>query len=338
MKTLTLRARLLLTIAGTAVIATTPIGLELGKAGWTVAPGYAFAKDGRDDDSGGHDSDERDDDSDRDDDGGRDDDSGRDDDGEDRDDDSNEDRGSGGGRDDSDGDRGGSDDDSDEDEDEDDDEDSGRSGDDDRAGRDDDDDRGGARVEISRNGIEVENLDGTKEEIENGRYERKDAAGRTVEERPATQADVDRLRGLAGVSGATATRRVSAGSVARVELRANGIEVLHNDGTQEEIENGRYERKDAAGRTVEERPATQADVDRLQLVSRSARANPVRRIEVGAVARVERSAARTEILYTTGWREELENGRYELKDPNGNTVVERIATPRDTARIARFAR
>ena len=43
---------------------------------------------------------------------------------------------------------------------------------------------------------EVRYSDGTKEEIENGRYERKDANGRTVEERPATAADIARLSGL----------------------------------------------------------------------------------------------------------------------------------------------
>lgn len=56
----------------------------------------------------------------------------------------------------------------------------------------------GARVEISGNDIEVVHPDGTKEEIENGRFERKDVNGRTVVERPATDADVARLRGFAG--------------------------------------------------------------------------------------------------------------------------------------------
>ena len=121
---------------------------------------------------------------------------------------------------------------------------------------------------------------------------------------------------------------------AKVEISRNGIEVVNNDGTKEEIENGRYERKDANGRTIEERPATQADVNRLQLASRGAR--PARRIEVGSVAKVERSAAGMEIVYSTGWKEELENGRYELKDPNNNTVVERPATAKDRARMQRI--
>lgn len=49
----------------------------------------------------------------------------------------------------------------------------------------------------------------------------------------------------------------------KVERSANEIEVRYSDGTKEEIEYGRYERKNAAGRTVEQRPATQADIDRL---------------------------------------------------------------------------
>ena len=56
----------------------------------------------------------------------------------------------------------------------------------------------GARVEIEGNNIEVEFPDGTKEEIENGRFERKNALGRTIVERPATQADFARLRAFSG--------------------------------------------------------------------------------------------------------------------------------------------
>lgn len=52
-------------------------------------------------------------------------------------------------------------------------------------------------------------------------------------------------------------------TVSKIEVSSAGVEVRYSDGTKEEIENGRYERKDAAGRTVEERPATQADLDRI---------------------------------------------------------------------------
>ena len=56
----------------------------------------------------------------------------------------------------------------------------------------------GDKVEINGSSIEVGHADGTKEEIENGRFEMKDANGRTIVERPATEADRARLEGLAG--------------------------------------------------------------------------------------------------------------------------------------------
>ncbi len=54
----------------------------------------------------------------------------------------------------------------------------------------------------------------------------------------------------------------------RVEVDGNNIEVIHPDGTKEEIENGRFEMKDARGRTIIERRATRADVNRLMALAR----------------------------------------------------------------------
>ena len=348
MQSQTLRARLLCTIAAAAVIAAVPASVDFTKSGWTVQPSYAFAKDGRDDDRGGSDRGGRSGKSGSGRSGSSDDSTNDSDDDDSDDDDSDDDRGgnsgSGKGGSSNSG-SGGGDDDSDDVSDDDGDDDSGRGrgrgrgrGGDDNDDDNDDDDHagvGGTKVEISRGSIEVEQPNGAKEEIEDGRYERKDASGRTVEERPATQADIDRLRGMAGPGVVAATRKVGSGSVAKVEISRDGIEVVNNDGTKEEIENGRYQRKDAMGRTVEERPATQADVDRLQLVARGAR--PQRHINVGAIAKIERSSAGLEIVYATGWKEEFESGRYELKDPNGNTVVERTATEQDRARMTRLA-
>jgi hypothetical protein len=81
---------------------------------------------------------------------------------------------------------------------------SDRSGDDDNGGDDGGDDgehvnsATGDKVEIDGSKIEVEHPDGTKEEIERGRYEMKDASGRTIVERPATDADRARLEAMAG--------------------------------------------------------------------------------------------------------------------------------------------
>lgn len=61
--------------------------------------------------------------------------------------------------------------------------------------------------------------------------------------------------------------------------------------------------------------------------------------QAGAPAvEVERSAGGIEVTYADGWREELENGRYELKDAQGRTVVERRATDQDLARLSSFSR
>ena len=56
-----------------------------------------------------------------------------------------------------------------------------------------------SRIEIAgRNAIEVSYASGWREEVEAGRYELKDPSNRTVVERRATGADLDRLMGLAG--------------------------------------------------------------------------------------------------------------------------------------------
>ena len=145
-----------------------PVGLTLDRAGLHLGTSYVFAKDGGSDGghggsgSGGGDHD-----------GGGHDGGGHD----------------GGGGGDSGGDGGGN---------------SGRGGNDDDGA----DDNGGrhgaehvgrtgAKVEVSGRGIEVVHASGIKEEIENGRFEMKDASGRTIVERPATAADRARLAALA---------------------------------------------------------------------------------------------------------------------------------------------
>lgn len=55
----------------------------------------------------------------------------------------------------------------------------------------------GVKVEITGRNIEVEYPSGVEEEIENGLYEKKNANGRTIIERPATAKDRARLLGLA---------------------------------------------------------------------------------------------------------------------------------------------
>lgn len=168
----------------------------------------------------------------------------------------------------------------------------GGGGDDDRSGRgggddDDDEDRsssddsafrgsrssGGAirvtKIETSGNSVEIRYSDGTKEEIENGRYERKNASNRTIEERLATGADLSRLRSMAnGVTIESVSRGAGTGTTpTKVERRGGNIEITYSNGWKEEIEAGRYELKDAFNRTVVERPSTAEDRRRLSSVA-----------------------------------------------------------------------
>ena len=120
------------------------------------------------------------------------------------------------------------------------------------------------KVELSGDNIEIEYSDGSKEEIEFGVYERKDANNETIEERAATQADIDRLNAIAAAADVTVEQEFTLADGTQVELSTGKIEVSFPDGTKEEIENGVYERKNANNQTVEERPATADDFARLE--------------------------------------------------------------------------
>ena len=51
------------------------------------------------------------------------------------------------------------------------------------------------RIGLGRPSVAIRHSKGMKEEIKGGRYEMKDARGRTIVNRPATQSDLARLRG-----------------------------------------------------------------------------------------------------------------------------------------------
>ncbi len=157
-----------------ALLAATPFYFDFnGKDGVSLKISQAFADDGENGDSDDGDSDDGDD--------------------EDSDNDEDEDE-----------------DEDEEDEDESDDDESDDDGDDesddddDESDDDGDDDSNefllpdGTKVEISGDGlnIELKYVDGSKEEIQNGVYEKKDATGTTIEERPATADDVARLQAI----------------------------------------------------------------------------------------------------------------------------------------------
>ena len=154
--------------------------------------------------------------------------------------------------------------------------------------------------------------------------------------------------GAVGVAARRALGAVGGGGgglqVVKIERTAAGVEVIYSNGIKEEIEGGRYELKNPAGRTVMERAATQADLARINANARASGIAPgaVRRVRRAAASRAGRRRGRSrspadaiEVVYNTGWKEEIEAGRYELKDPNNNTVVQRPATGADAAGSSR---
>ncbi|TPI48577.1 hypothetical protein FJ417_30840 [Mesorhizobium sp. B3-1-7] len=54
----------------------------------------------------------------------------------------------------------------------------------------------GDKVEATRNRIQVTHRNGMKEKIENGRFRMEDKYGRTIVDRKATMADLNRLKNL----------------------------------------------------------------------------------------------------------------------------------------------
>ncbi|MFQ6774592.1 hypothetical protein V6Z69_05220 [Cereibacter sphaeroides] len=120
------------------------------------------------------------------------------------------------------------------------------------------------------------------------------------------------------------------------------------DGSRIEIENGRFEMKNQAGRTIVERPATPADYQLLEQARQGVTRASVRKPQAaparrgtgggGVVAKLEVRGRNIEVTYTDGWKEEIENGRYELKDELNRTVIQRPARRADRERLMTAAR
>ncbi len=123
------------------------------------------------------------------------------------------------------------------------------------------------RIEVSSDGVRIRYSDGSSERIDRGFYEHKSADGRTIEKRRATGADVSRLRAISKRSDVDNVRvpdaldNTAAVSAARVD--GNDVEIVYSNGWRETLLQGRYELKDAYGRTVAKRPALQADLIRM---------------------------------------------------------------------------
>lgn len=129
-------------------------------------------------------------------------------------------------------------------------------------------------------------------------------------------------------------------NVIEVENFGGELEIKYDNGTEEEIEGGIYERKNAFGDTVEERKATQADIDRLTQLADDflGKVDPVG--DDGAldadIVKVEREGAEIEIYYADGHKEELEGGKYELEGPGDVDLIERAATADDLERFEKI--
>ncbi|MEO0363311.1 MAG: hypothetical protein AAF322_19470, partial [Pseudomonadota bacterium] len=117
-------------------------------------------------------------------------------------------------------------------------------------------------VELFDDEIEIVFADGSKEEIEDGFYERKNPLRETVEERRATEEDVARLTAFA-VEFEANLPEIDA-VVIDAEREDGELEVEYSDGSSEEIEDGVYEREGPGGRDLIERAATDEDIERLE--------------------------------------------------------------------------
>ncbi len=122
------------------------------------------------------------------------------------------------------------------------------------------------------------------------------------------------------------------------EIQGSHIEVRYANGFKDEIENGIFERKDPSGVTVSRRPATDADRARLTgAANRISRSLSRERDRAARTIHAEIAGDNIEIRYSDGWKEEIEAGRYELKDPNNNTVIQRRARQSDIIRLRQLA-
>lgn len=106
-----------------------------------------------------------------------------------------------------------------------------------------------------------------------------------------------------------------------------------NDGHTEIVRRGQFERKDGAGRVVERRPATGADLRRPSGYG----ASDAGRARLKSLIMVSSSRNALQVIDLNGWSELVENGRHQLNDPNGNLVAKRAATQDEVVRIRAMA-
>ena len=67
-----------------------------------------------------------------------------------------------------------------------------------------------------------------------------------------------------GSGPADAQDHVNTAAGDKVDVSAGAVEVTHSNGMKEKVENGRFRMEDKFGRTIVDRKATAADIDRLK--------------------------------------------------------------------------
>jgi serralysin len=119
-----------------------------------------------------------------------------------------------------------------------------------------------AKIEIFGLKIKIAYVDGSREDIQAGRYTLRDAEGDRVERRTATDEDRTRLQALADAF-VTASLPGEDVAITSHTQTATELQVRYVDGRAESVELGVYQIKNAQNDTIFETTATQAHTDRL---------------------------------------------------------------------------
>ncbi|SFR32577.1 hypothetical protein SAMN04488002_0160 [Litoreibacter janthinus] len=126
--------------------------------------------------------------------------------------------------------------------------------------------------------------------------------------------------------------------ILRIEKINGGVRLNYANGSQEVIRNGKYERRNASGRVIERRRARGSDIAHVRsLVGRGNFLDRADSTQPAARAtRVTGSGRDIDVLFSNGWRERIEAGRYVLTDQFGRAVVKRKATNNDWVRLQKY--
>ncbi|WP_137701425.1 hypothetical protein [Marimonas lutisalis] len=122
-----------------------------------------------------------------------------------------------------------------------------------------------AQFQSLPNGARLVFPNGSREEIRSGRFQRISPSGRVVEQRAARGSDVARFKAHAksGRAPKGKSAKPIGSRVVKVVYRGRDVDVFYSNGWRESIRSGSYRMRDAYGRSVVSRPATEEDRKRL---------------------------------------------------------------------------